>query len=121
MYWSLALARDCSDCTTSTLSVTPAAKRSRHISAVSQQLDGIPVGGIFALFVSERWSEDIGREAGSFVESNATNTFGTRGRDHNSRTGVEGDIGLNLASSYVLAPTAPNLAQRPWLQAAEKT
>ena len=28
MYWSLALARDCSDCTTSTLSVMPEVKRS---------------------------------------------------------------------------------------------
>src|ERR1700724_3256937 len=27
MYWSLALASDCSDCTTSTLSVTPEVKR----------------------------------------------------------------------------------------------
>jgi hypothetical protein len=37
------------------------------------------------------------------LESNATDTFGTRGRDHNSRTDVEGDIGLNLASSLCLS------------------
>ena len=35
MYWSLALARDCSDCTTSTLSVTPAAKRSLERATLS--------------------------------------------------------------------------------------
>jgi hypothetical protein len=44
-------------------------------STESQQLDGPPVGGILVLFVSERWSEDIGREAGSFVESSATDTL----------------------------------------------
>src|SRR5438445_12394353 len=38
MYWSFALANDCSDCTTSTLSVTPAAKRSLERESLIGQI-----------------------------------------------------------------------------------
>jgi hypothetical protein len=45
---------------------------------MSQQFNGPAMDSISALFVPKRWSEDVGREASSLVESNAADTSQSR-------------------------------------------
>jgi alpha-galactosidase len=78
--------------------------------------DGPDLGvWVSALFVSERWSEDIGREAGCFVELNATETatrsLPTRNRGHVTKgfggpTLETGAMKLRRLSIFILLVTS---------------